>query len=140
MSRFGTLIRKIIISQNLIDGFGWYLQITILRNWMWHLPRFYEIKIFLDTQMHNDSGRLFYELIINKCFNKQVVQITLEIISISFKLYRNYNPCVPIKIWKYRPNPSIRFWAMMILRIRVSNRLIFCCLSCLRAAKAQPFV
>ena len=29
---------------------------------------------------------------------------------------------------------------MVILRIRVSNRLIFCYMSCLRAAKAQPFV
>ena len=34
--------------------------------------------------MHNDSGRLLYVLIINKSFDKQVVQITLEIISISF--------------------------------------------------------
>ena len=48
--------------------------------------------------MHNDSGRLFYELIINKSFDKQVVQITLEIISISFKFLRNHNPRVPIKI------------------------------------------
>ena len=29
---------------------------------------------------------------------------------------------------------------MMSLRIRVSNRLIFCYMSCLEAAKAQPFV
>ena len=36
--------------------------------------------------MHNDSGRLLYVLIINTSFDKQVVQITLEIISISFKL------------------------------------------------------
>jgi len=140
MSRFGTLIRRIIIAQNLINGFGWYLQITILRHYTWHFSRFYEIKIFLDTQMHNDSGRLFYELVINKSFDNQVVKITLEIISISFKLSKKHNPCVPIKIWKYQPNPLIRFSAMMILRIKVSNRLIFCFMSCLRAAKAQPFV
>ena len=29
---------------------------------------------------------------------------------------------------------------MMILRIRVSNSLIFCYMSCLRAVKAQPLV
>ena len=80
--------------------------------------------------MHNDSGRLSYVLIINKSFDKQVVKITLEIISISFKIWTNHNPCVHIKIWKYQPNPSIRFWAMMILRIRVSNHLIFCYMSC----------
>ena len=48
--------------------------------------------------MHTDSGRLSYVLIINKSFDKQVVKITLEIISISFKICLKYNPCVHIKI------------------------------------------
>ena len=135
-----TPIRKIIIAQKLIDRFCLYLQITMFRHQTWYISRFNEIKTFLGTQMHNDSGRLLHVLINNNSFDNQVVQITLEIILISFKLYRNNNPCVAIKILRYQPNPLIRFWAMMILRIRVSNRLIFCYMSCLRAVKAQPYV
>ena len=42
---------------------------------------------------------------------------------------------------KISTNLSSSFYAMMILRNRVSNRFIFCYISCLRAqVKAQPFV
>ena len=49
----------------------------------------YKIKLFLITQMHNDSGRLCPVIIISKNFAKEVVLITLENIVIIFQFHPN---------------------------------------------------
>ena len=71
--------------------------------------------------------------VINKLQRRNWEPVGLARTALPRKNQSRWHRLVPCKELRYQPNPFIRFWAMTILRIRVSNRLIFCYMSCLRA-------
>ena len=59
------------------------------------------------------------------------ISIIVEILLILLKLNICHTQYIIIQLQKYHRNPSIGLWVMKNLRSRVTNRFIFCYVSCL---------
>ena len=59
---YGTLIRKIIIAQNIIDGFGWYFQILIGTHGLLFLKNLNEIEIISSVILTTCLSKLLLKI------------------------------------------------------------------------------
>ena len=104
-----------------------YISSIILTEFRWNQTDFNYPSI------HYLKGQRVALIIVNHVDQQGVIKI-LRLLLISLILGIFNIQYVSIKSGKYQQNPSITFWAMKNLRIRVSNLIIFYYMSCLFTA------